>query len=235
MAASPKERCPGAAEPLNSPERHRESPRPNAGSTRYEPRLSRSADSLGSSPLGRCAAPAAPDPSGRAARRERGLQDAHPAYASAGDVRAHAAEWSWACLSVSAGGLAGGRLRLEVLRHQAADPFRLLDVHRAELRHRLLQVDDRGAGDRVEAHHRQFAAVAGLDGAARYPDAVGSTGAAAGEDTNGRGTRMRAMTVSKAGASPVWPAVTAKARGGVPSSAARGTLVLSPPWERPGA
>lgn len=107
VAASPKERCPGAAGPLNSPERHRESPRPNAGSTRYEPRLSRSADSLGSSPPGRCAAPAAPDPSGRAARRERGLQDAHPAYASAGDVRAHAAEWSWACLSVRAGGLAG--------------------------------------------------------------------------------------------------------------------------------
>src|SRR5262249_28484733 len=77
-------------------------------------------------------------------------------------------------------------LRLEVLRHQAADPFRLLDVHRAELRYRRLQVDDRGARDRVEAHHHQFAAVDGFDSAARYPDAVRSAGAAASEYANGR-------------------------------------------------
>lgn len=49
-----------------------------------------------------------------------------------------------------------------------------------------LQVDDRGAGGRVEAQHRQFAAVDGFDGTARHPDAVGSAGAAAGEDTDGR-------------------------------------------------
>jgi hypothetical protein len=37
--------------------------------------------------------------------------------------------------------------------------FRLLDVRRDELGRRRLEVDDRGARDRVEAHHRQFAAV----------------------------------------------------------------------------
>lgn len=50
-----------------------------------------------------------------------------------------------------------------------------------------------------------------------------------------RGTRMRDITVSKAGASPAWPAVTVKARGRARPSAARWTLVLSPPRERPSA
>ncbi|OBQ54406.1 hypothetical protein A4U61_01055 [Streptomyces sp. H-KF8] len=36
-------------------------------------------------------------------------------------------------------------------------PFRLLDVHRAELRHRRLQDDDRGAGDCVGTRHGPFA------------------------------------------------------------------------------
>lgn len=38
---------------------------------------------------------------------------------------------------------------------------------------------------------------------------------------SGRGTRMRAITVSKAGASPAWPAVTVKARGRARPSADR--------------
>ncbi|MEY9484231.1 hypothetical protein RKD26_000025 [Streptomyces calvus] len=50
-----------------------------------------------------------------------------------------------------------------------------------------------------------------------------------------RGTRMRDITVSKAGASPDWPAVTVKARGRARPSAARWILVLSPPRERPSA
>lgn len=48
-----------------------------------------------------------------------------------------------------------------------------------------------------------------------------------------RGTRMRDITVSKARASPAWPAVTVKARGRARPSAARWTLVLNPPRERP--
>jgi hypothetical protein len=43
------------------------------------------------------------------------------------------------------------------------------------------------------------------------------------------------MTVSKAGASPAWPAVTVRARGRAWPSAARWILVLSPPRERPSA
>lgn len=50
-----------------------------------------------------------------------------------------------------------------------------------------------------------------------------------------RGRWMRDITVSKAGASPAWPAVTVKARGRARPSAARWTLVLSPPRERPSA
>lgn len=50
-----------------------------------------------------------------------------------------------------------------------------------------------------------------------------------------RGTRMRDITISKAGASPAWPAVTVKARGRAWPSAARWTSVLSPPRERPSA
>ena len=50
-----------------------------------------------------------------------------------------------------------------------------------------------------------------------------------------RGTRMRDITVSKAGASPAWPAVTVNARGRARPSAARWTLVLNPPRERPSA
>lgn len=48
-----------------------------------------------------------------------------------------------------------------------------------------------------------------------------------------RGTRIRDITVSKAGASPAWSAVTVKARGRARPSAAKWTLVLSPPREHP--
>lgn len=43
-----------------------------------------------------------------------------------------------------------------------------------------------------------------------------------------RGTRMPEITVSKAGASPAWPAVRVKARGHARPSAARRTFVLDP-------
>lgn len=56
----------------------------------------------------------------------------------------------------------------------------------AELSHRRLQVDGWGAADRIEACHRQFAAVDGFDGAARHAEAVRPAGSAAGEDTDGR-------------------------------------------------
>ncbi|GAA2345442.1 hypothetical protein GCM10010416_79080 [Streptomyces caniferus] len=42
-----------------------------------------------------------------------------------------------------------------------------------------------------------------------------------------RGTRMQDITVSKAGASPGWPAVTVKTRGRARLTAARWTLVLA--------
>lgn len=51
----------------------------------------------------------------------------------------------------------------------------------------------------------------------------------------GRGTLIRAMTCSKAGASPACPAVTRNARGRHRPSAARWIFVVSPPRERPRA
>ncbi len=49
------------------------------------------------------------------------------------------------------------------------------------------------------------------------------------------GTRMRAMTVSEAGASPAWPAVPVRAKGRAWLSAVKWILVPNPPRERPSA
>jgi hypothetical protein len=85
--------------------------------------------------------------------------------------------------------------------------------------------------DRTDTPAPQVAA----DGAGDARPARTARGRVRGLPGPVRGTRMRDITVSKAGASPAWPAVTVKARGRAWPSAARWTLVLSPPRERPSA